>query len=139
MLRVVGTQQETPMASPTQQPSAQFQQADRRSGFVAARDQLDAWWQALPQPVRSPAWPSALAALTVLFLLLAFHQVVSDAVRQGEVLRTASANRSEAAWRCGTLQGLRMRESCRAQLNAVPAEEPVAETRNVATLESLTR
>src|SRR3954469_12796520 len=105
------------MASHTRHYSAQFRPTDRRSGFAAMRDQLDTWWQALPQPIRSPAWPAALATLTVLFLLLAFHQVVSDAVRQGEVLRMAAANRSEAVWRCGTLQAARMRESCRAQVN----------------------
>ena len=122
------------MASHTEHYSPRFQHAGRRSAFAAVREQLDAWWMTLPQPVRSPAWPWALAVLTVLFLLLAFHQVVSDAVRQGELLRMAAANHSEAVWRCGALRGLRMRESCLAQLNAAPREEPAPEVRNVATL-----
>ena len=122
------------MASHTQQFTPRFQRADRRSAFAGVREQLDAWWMTLPQPVRSPAWPWALAVLMVLFLLLAFHQVVSDAVRQGELLRMATANHSEAVWRCGSLRGLRMRESCLAQLNAPPQEESAHEARNVATL-----
>src|SRR5437016_2552063 len=111
------------MASHTQQFARSFQHVDGRRRFTSGvRGQLDAWWAALPEPVRSPAWPWTLAVLAVLFLLLAFHQVVSDAVRQGELLRMAAANQSEAAWRCGALRGLRMRESCLAQMSAPPPE-----------------
>ena len=74
--------------------------APRRIGRPGVRKQAEAWWLQLPEAVRSPAWPLALAVLTVIFLLLAFHQVVRDAVRQGEMLRSAAAIQSEAAWRC---------------------------------------
>ena len=127
------------MASHTPQFVPQFRPAHRRSEFAVVRAQLDAWWMALPRPVRSRAWPAALAALTVLFLLLAFHQVVSDAVRQGALLRMATANHSEAVRRCGTLRGLQMRENCLARLNAAPPEEPALEVGNVAALASFGR
>lgn len=97
--------------------------------------QLADWWTALPAVVRSPAWPTTIAALIALFLLLAFHQVVRDAVRQGELLRMSTASHSEAAWRCNALRGLRMRESCLAQMNAAPRAE--APLRNTATLTSV--
>jgi len=90
----------------------------------------------LPATLRSPAWPTTLAALMAVFLLLAFHQVVRDAVHQGELLRMATASHSEAAWRCSALRGLRMRESCLAQLNAPPHDE--ATLQNTATV-ALTR
>jgi hypothetical protein len=127
------------MASHTQHFGPQFRHADWRSGFAGLRERFDAWWMALPQVLRSPAWPWTLAVLMVLFLLLAFHQVVRDAVRQGELMRMATASHSEAVWRCGALRGLRMRESCLAQLNAAPHEEPAPEVRNVATLASVGR
>ncbi len=85
--------------------------------------QVEDWWMALPAAVRSPAWPSTIAALVAVFLLLAFHQVVQDAVHQGELLRMATASHSEAAWRCSALRGVRMRESCLAQMNAPPHDE----------------
>jgi hypothetical protein len=105
-----------------------------RADRYGVREQFLAWWTALPEPVRSPAWPRALAALTVLFLLLAFHQVVSDAVRQGELLRMAAASHSEAVWRCGSLRGLRSREGCLAQLQTPPPGEAAPVARNIATL-----
>jgi hypothetical protein len=98
--------------------------------------QIEDWWMALPAAVRSPAWPTAFAALIVVFLLLAFHQVVRGAVHQGELLRMATASHSEAAWRCSALSGLRVRESCLAQLNAPPHDE--AALQNTATV-ALTR
>ena len=94
--------------------------------------QLEDWWMALPAAVRSPAWPTTIAALIVLFLLLAFHQVVRDAVRQGELLRMATATHSDAAWRCAALRGLRARESCLAQMNSPPHDEAVLQ--NTATV-----
>jgi hypothetical protein len=98
---------------------------------LAWRRQVEHWWMQLPAPVRSPAWPYTLASLMVLFLLLAFHQVVRDAVRQGELLRATSASMSQATWRCGALPGLRARENCLAQLNVVPQEAAPGALHNV--------
>jgi hypothetical protein len=115
-------------------------QANAGGPVGALRRQIEDWWMDLPEAVRSPAWPTAIAALIVVFLLLAFHQVVRDAVRQGELLRMATATHSEAAWRCSSLRGLRMRESCLAQMNAAPNEEtPLRNTATVATVAQLGR
>ena len=99
------------------------------------RHQIKDWWMDLPQAVRSPVWPYALSVLTVVFLLLAFHQVVLGAVHQGELLRMATATHSEGVWRCSSLRGQRMRESCLAQMNAAPHDEaPLQNTAAVATV-----
>jgi hypothetical protein len=106
---------------------------------AGVREQLRAWWMALPAAVRAPAWPTTLAVLVVLFLLLAFHQVVRQAVHQGELLRMATATHSEAVWRCASLRGLRMRESCLQQMNRAPNEEEgaVQNSATVATVSHL--
>jgi hypothetical protein len=81
---------------------------------------VHAWWARLPQPLRAPLWPGVLSGLVILALLLGFHQVVRQAVRQGEVLRMTAATRAEAIWRCNTLNATRMRTRCLAQLDAPP-------------------
>lgn len=92
----------------------------------AVRDRVDAWWHALPQPVRSNAWPAALAGLAILALLLAFTQVVKSSVRQGELLRMTAATHAQAVWRCNALNGQRMRAECLEQLNAAPKQQAKA-------------
>jgi len=79
-----------------------------------------AWWNGLPEALRAPLWRWSFATLLILALLLGFHQVVREAVRQGEVLRTAAATRAEAIWRCNSLNGARLRTSCLAQVDAPP-------------------
>jgi len=87
----------------------------------------------IPDALRSPVWPGILAAIAVVGLLLAFHQVVSGAVQQGELRRKATAAYAEAAWRCNALRGVRaVRESCLSQLNA-PHNETTLQARNFAT------
>ena len=99
------------------------------------RRQVEDWWMDLPAAVKSPVWPYAIAVLTVVFLLLAFHQVVRGAVHQGELLRMSTATHSEAVWRCSSLRGQRVRESCLAQLNAAPHDDaPLQNTAAVATV-----
>ncbi|GEM_PF-5409110 len=98
------------------------------SGFASVQHEIELWWQRLPNAVRAPHWPMTLAVLTILALLLAFHQVVRDAVQQGEILRMATASHADAIWRCGALHGARMRDSCIAQLNAAPDNEAAALT-----------
>jgi hypothetical protein len=86
-------------------------------GAEAWRRALRAWWFDLPAALRTP-WPTALAAVTILALLLGFHQVVEESVRQGELLRMNTATRSQAVWRCNALNSVRKRADCMSQLNA---------------------
>jgi hypothetical protein len=81
---------------------------------------FSARWRALPQAVRAPAWPVALAGGMILALLLGFHHVVREAVHQGELLRLSVANRAEAVWRCNALPRAAVRASCLAQIDAPP-------------------
>ena len=103
-----------------------------RSASTAALPQaswsraLHDWWGELPGALREPLWPSAFAALVIFALLMGFHQVVRDAVRQGELLRMNTATHAEAVWRCKALIGARMRASCLAELDA-PANPPRSE------------
>lgn len=59
-----------------------------------------------------------LAALALLALLLTFHEVVRGAVRQGEQRRATVAAHELASWRCTTLRTTRLRDDCRAALDA---------------------
>ncbi|MFL6665271.1 MAG: hypothetical protein ACJ8G7_24140, partial [Rhizobacter sp.] len=102
----------------------------RRTSAAArntASQRLRAWWLALPAALRAPWWPSALAALIILALLIGFHSVVRGAVKQGELLRMNTATRAEAVWRCNALSGARMRATCLAQIDAPPSEQPDGE------------
>ena len=81
---------------------------------------LALWRDALPGAARWPLWPGVLAAAAFFGLLLAFHQVVSGSVQQGELRQKATAMHAEAARRCNALADQRVRESCLLQLNAAP-------------------
>jgi hypothetical protein len=108
-------------------------------GLSGLRREMLLWWAGQPELLRSRAWPSAFAGLTILGLLLGFHQVVSSAVKQGELLRMSAATRSQAEWRCHALRSAAMRASCLEQLDApVIAEAPTAPA-NTATLAQLGR
>lgn len=86
-------------------------------GFTTLQRRLQRWWHQLPTGVHSPIWPGILAALIILGMLLAFHQVVVGAVQQGELRHKATAMQAEAAWRCNSLRGLDASGSCLLQLN----------------------
>jgi hypothetical protein len=62
--------------------------------------------------MRASVWPGTLAALAIVGLLLAFHQVVRGAVEQGELRRKATAMQAEAVWRCNALRGPLGRDDC---------------------------
>ena len=87
------------------------------------RHQAQVWWFSLPYMLRSPAWFTTLSCLTILALLLAFHQVVRQAVQQGELLRMNTATHAEAVWRCNALRGPRVSAGCIEQLDAAPRNE----------------
>ncbi|HEV7913570.1 MAG TPA: hypothetical protein VGP22_07370 [Albitalea sp.] len=100
-------------------PSLEFSTFAPR-GAGGLRTEARRWWNGLPEPLRAPAWRGSLAALVILALLMGFHQVVQQSVRQGELLRMTAATRAEAVWRCHALNGARMRSACMAQLDAPP-------------------
>ena len=56
--------------------------------------------------LRTAVWPGALAALLVVGLLVAFHQVVQGAVDQAMLRRQTAALHAEADWRCRTAPAL---------------------------------
>jgi hypothetical protein len=97
----------------------------RRPGWpdevLGLRRHVLAWWRGLPAPLQSRSWPLALACLTILALLLGFHQVVVSAVKQGELLRMTTATQSEALWRCRALHNAATRASCLQQLDEAHA------------------
>jgi hypothetical protein len=69
---------------------------------------------------RSPAWAGIAVMLAAVCLVVAFHQVVSGAVLQGETRRKATASLAEAVWRCKALRGAGMRVDCLLQLQSSP-------------------
>lgn len=82
--------------------------------------------------LRTPAWRALLALLAVGGLLLAFHQVVSQAVQQSELRRKADATQAEATWLCNAMQGPLARDKCRLELNAPQVGQPATRAQNLA-------
>lgn len=88
--------------------------------------------------LRSQAWPTILAALLMLGLLLTFHHVVRDIVQQGEARRIAAAEKHAGVWRCNALRSHSQRASCLAQVetaldaSAAPLSPSVATPTTVA-------
>lgn len=87
---------------------------------------LPLWWSDLLIGVRSPFWPGMLVALTILGLLLAFHQVVRGAVLQGELRLQAVALHANATSRCNSMRNVRDSKTCLSQLAARELREVLA-------------
>lgn len=62
-------------------------------------------------------WLVILAVLTIGALVLALGQVTHQAVRQGEILRAATAANTAAFWSCHSSHSRELRDSCLARLN----------------------
>jgi hypothetical protein len=88
----------------------------------------------LSDALRAHGWSGVLASLLLLGLLLAFHQVVRSAVRQGELRREVTALHSTAAWRCNALQTRPARENCLQELNASSLDPAAMRARNALTV-----
>jgi hypothetical protein len=86
--------------------------------ITARQRTLQQWWYRLPAGLRSPVWSTILGGLIILGLLLAFHQVVHEAVQQGELRHKAYALQAEATWRCKVLPARGASDSCLLQLSA---------------------
>lgn len=90
------------------------------------------WWQPILIALRSPAALIVVATLLSLALLLALHEVVLGAVRQGELRRMAVAKHAEASWRCGAMRNVSLRDGCRSQLGSPPRTEAPLNVQNAA-------
>jgi hypothetical protein len=90
-----------------------------------------------PVALRAHGWRGALAALILLGLLLAFHQVVRSAVREGELRREITALRSAASLRCNELRGRLVRDSCLQSLNASSPDATALRAQNALTIAAL--
>ena len=86
------------------------------SGSAASDRQPLLRWQRLLIALRLPLWSAILVTLTIVGMLLAFQQVVLQAVQQGEARRQAAAASDAAVWRCNALRDPGRREICHAQL-----------------------
>jgi len=73
-------------------------------------------WQRAFIALHPPVWPAAIAASMVLGLLLAFQQVVAQAVEQAEQRHKVTAAEVERTWRCKLLRGPADRDDCLAQI-----------------------
>ena len=62
--------------------------------------------------LRGSTASAAAAVLVMAGLLIAFQQVVSEAVRQGEMRRLAVLAHATATWQCKALRSLRERDDC---------------------------
>lgn len=91
----------------------------------------------LPVQVNANGWRGAFAALILLGLLLAFHQVVRSAVRQGELRRELTALHSAATLRCNEMRGRLVRDSCLKKLNATSADVTALRAQNALTIAAL--
>ncbi|MCM5678462.1 hypothetical protein M8A51_02830 [Schlegelella sp. S2-27] len=97
----------------------------------AARRAVVDRWQGLPPAWRAPRTLYSLGFVLALCLLLAFHQVLTQAVQRAEARQVASANRAGAMTRCTALPDVELRQPCQARALAgiVPAEPPLVSER----------
>ena len=100
--------------------------------FAALRLGFQGRWSSLHTGLRFAAWPIIVGALLIFALLLAFHDVVSEAAKQGELRRRASAVFAQATWRCNTAQPTSARDSCLQELNAAFGVNALFSARDVA-------
>lgn len=82
------------------------------------------WWRQALTLLRSPVFTAILGALMVLGLLLAFEQVVAQAVTQAEQRRSARDALDAAVWRCKQLRAAGDRGSCLVQVSVVQNLDP---------------
>lgn len=95
-----------------------FSHLSLQDGAFGSLSQLRLWRDRLPAGLWSRYWQGIVSTLAILGLLVAFHQVVQGAVKQGQSHVKATALHAEANWRCNSLPDLREREACLVQLKA---------------------
>lgn len=84
---------------------------------------------------RLPGWPVVVATLAVLGMLLAFHHVVREALRQSEFRHRAMALHAEAVWRCNNLPGREVSNTCLLQVNAEARKADLPHAQNTSWLQ----
>ncbi len=90
-------------------------------GLAALLWRLRVWWDDQPGNVRVSIWAGSAAVLAIVGLLLMFHQTVRASVAQAELRRAAMLHQGDAARRCNTLRGQRLRDACLQHLTTEPA------------------
>jgi hypothetical protein len=86
--------------------------------FVLGRSKLKRWWRSERISLPHAILPIVFVAVVALIQLVAFHRLVSDTVRTGELRLKATALHDKAAWSCNVLIGQATRENCLSQLTA---------------------
>lgn len=67
---------------------------------------------------RPRLWPLVVAILALVAVLPVFYQVVRGSMQQSELRQKAEAQNAEALWRCNSLQGREVSDSCQLRVNA---------------------
>ncbi len=86
--------------------------------FAIRNSQVAPWWSGFTANERHPVLLGVLGAVIILGMLLAFLQVVSGAVEQGEARRGATAAQQAATARCTAMRGPSAQDACRGQIAA---------------------
>lgn len=70
------------------------------------------------QAVKPQRWPLIVAILALVAMLLVFYHVVRGSLQQSELRQEVQAQHAEALWRCNSLQGREVSDSCHQRANA---------------------
>jgi hypothetical protein len=97
-------------------PDSSWQDAATGASNGMQRLPSPGWQQALSL-LRSPVFTAILGAVMVLGLLLAFENVVAQAVAHAEQQRSARDAHDAAVWRCKQLRGGGDRGTCLIQVS----------------------
>ena len=92
----------------------------RIAGAAALRLELqqEAEEDRLASKKKSRVWPMVVAMLALVAVMLLFYYVVHGSLQQSESRHKAQAQHAEALWRCNSLQGRAVLDSCHVQANA---------------------
>ncbi len=67
---------------------------------------------------RSMFWPTVVAILVLIAALLLFYYVARGSLQYSESRQKAEAQHAEALWRCNSLHGRALVQSCHLEANA---------------------
>lgn len=98
-----------------------FTFSEQLPGHLDLADHRSApWWRPVWVALRSPLALQVLAVVAVIGLVLTFHAVVTQAVRQSGLRQQALAAQSQAVWRCKLLPRTSARRLCLQELPTLP-------------------